>query len=103
MEAVDIDEKAMAWAGDVIGNARERELNFDKRKPSEIPLPSFLLEKSEKSEDDPQEVCKSSERERASRNGSTVVDISIPPPSFKPISLSLSRSSLSKTPKQVFF
>ena len=34
---------------------------------------------------------------------STVVDISIPPPSFKPVSLSLPRSSLSKTPKQVFF
>ena len=28
-----------------------------------------------------------SERERASRNGSTVVDISVPPPSFKPVSL----------------
>ena len=36
-------------------------------------------------------------------NGSTVVDISIPPPSFKPVSLYLSRSPLSKTPKQVFF
>ena len=34
---------------------------------------------------------------------STVVDISIPPPSFKPIALFLSRSPLSKTPKQVFF
>ena len=35
---------------------------------------------------------------------STVVDISIPPPSFKPVSLSLSRISFySKTPKQVFF
>ena len=34
--------------------------------------------------------------------GSTVVDISIPPPSFKPIALPLSRSPLSKTPKQVF-
>ena len=31
------------------------------------------------------------------------IDISIPPPSFKPISLALPRSSLSKTPKQVFF
>ena len=31
-------------------------------------------------------------RERASRNGSTVADISIPPPSFKPVSLYLSRS-----------
>ena len=29
---------------------------------------------------------------------STVVDISIPPPSFKPVSLSLSRSPNSKTP-----
>ena len=34
---------------------------------------------------------------------STVVSISIPPPSFKPISPPLSRSPLSKTPKQVFF
>ena len=35
---------------------------------------------------------------------STVVDISIPPPSFKPVSLPLSRiSSLLKLPKQVFF
>ena len=37
-------------------------------------------------------------------NGSTVVDISIPPPFFKPVSLSLSRISFYfKTPKQVFF
>ena len=36
----------------------------------------------------------SKRRERASRNGSTVVDISIPPPSFKPIALFLSRSLL---------
>ena len=35
--------------------------------------------------------------------GSTVVDISIPPPSFKHVALSLSRFPLSKTPKQVFF
>ena len=35
-----------------------------------------------------------SERERASRNESTVVDISIPAPSFRPVSLSLSRSPL---------
>ena len=41
--------------------------------------------------------------EGAAREWSTVVDISIPPPSFKPVSLSLSRSPLSKTPKQVFF
>ena len=34
---------------------------------------------------------------------STVVDISMTPPSFKPVSLFLSRSPLSKTPKQVFF
>ena len=34
---------------------------------------------------------------------STVVDISMTPPSFKPDSLFLSRSHLSKTPKQVFF
>ena len=33
----------------------------------------------------------------------TVVDISIPSSSFKPFSLSLSQSPLSKTPKQVFF
>ena len=31
------------------------------------------------------------------------IDISITPPSFKPVALSLSRSPLSKTPKQVFF
>ena len=42
-------------------------------------------------------------KERASRNGSTVVDISIPPPSFKPVSLFFLRFPLSKTPKQVFF
>ena len=35
--------------------------------------------------------------------GSTVVDISILPPSSKLVSLSFSRSPLSKTPKQVFF
>ena len=35
-----------------------------------------------------------SERERASRNGSTVVDIFIPPPYFKPVLLSLSRFPL---------
>ena len=35
--------------------------------------------------------------------GSTVVEISIPLPSFKPVSLYLSRYPLSKTPKQVFF
>ena len=34
---------------------------------------------------------------------STVVDISMTPPFFLPVSLSLSRSPLSKTPKQVFF
>ena len=34
---------------------------------------------------------------------SIVVDISITPPSFKPVSLPLSRSPLSKTPKHVFF
>ena len=41
--------------------------------------------------------------EGAAREWSTVVDISITPPSFKPISLFLSRYSVSKTPKQVFF
>ena len=35
--------------------------------------------------------------------GSTVVDISIPPSSFRLVSLSLSCSSLSKTPKHVIF
>ena len=45
----------------------------------------------------------SKRRERASRNGSTAVDISMTPPSSKPVPLSLSRSPLSKTPKQVFF
>ena len=45
-----------------------------------------------------------SERERASRNGSTVVDISIPPSSFKPVSLPSPRISfVSKTPKQSLF
>ena len=37
------------------------------------------------------------------REWSTVVKIFIPPPSFKPVSLSLSRSPLSEIPKQVFF
>ena len=41
--------------------------------------------------------------ERASRNGSTVVDVSMTLPSFNPVSVSLSRFSQSKTPKQVFF
>ena len=41
--------------------------------------------------------------EGAAREWSTVVDISIPPPSFKPVSWSLSRSPQSKIPKQVFF
>ena len=48
---------------------------------------------------------KYSKRKRASiaYMESTVVDISITPPSFKPVLLFLSRSLLSKTPKQVFF
>ena len=37
------------------------------------------------------------------REWSTVVDISMTSPSFKLVPLSLPRSSLSKTPKQVFF
>ena len=41
--------------------------------------------------------------EGAAREWSTVVDISIPPPSFKLVSLSSPRSPLSKTPKQVLF
>ena len=41
--------------------------------------------------------------EGAAREWSTVVDISIPPPSYRHVSLSLSQSPLSKTPKQVFF
>ena len=41
--------------------------------------------------------------ESVHREWSTVVDISITPPSFKPVSFSLSRFSLSKTSKQVFF
>ena len=45
----------------------------------------------------------SKRREHASRNGSTVVDIFIPPPSFKHVPLISPRSSLSKIPKQVFF
>ena len=42
-------------------------------------------------------------KERASRNGSTVVDISIKPYSFKLVSLPSPRSPLSKTPKHVIF
>ena len=41
--------------------------------------------------------------EGAAREWSTVVDISITPPSFELVSLSSPRSPLSKTPKQVFF
>ena len=41
--------------------------------------------------------------EGAAREWSTVVDISMTPPSFKLVPLSLPRSPLSKTPKQVFF
>ena len=41
--------------------------------------------------------------EGAAREWSTVVKICIPPPSFNPVSLFLSRSPLFKTPKQVFF
>ena len=41
--------------------------------------------------------------EGAAREWSTVVDIFPPPPSFKPVSLSLPRSPLSKTPKHVNF
>ena len=41
--------------------------------------------------------------EGAAREWSTVVDISIPPPSFKPVSLSLSRiSSILKHPNKSF-
>ena len=46
-------------------------------------------------------VSKSSEG--VAREWSTVVSISMNPPSSKPVSLTLSRSPLSKTPKQVFF
>ena len=53
------------------------------------------------------DICKVSilsERERASRNGSTVVSIFITFLSFKPISLSLSRiSSILKHPNKSFF
>jgi hypothetical protein len=41
--------------------------------------------------------------EGAAREWSTVVKICIPPPSFKPVTLSLPRSPLFKTPKQVIF
>ena len=41
--------------------------------------------------------------EGAAREWSTVVDISMTPPSFKLVPLSLSRSPISKTPKQVIF
>ena len=43
------------------------------------------------------------QRRSEHREWSTVVDISIPLPSFKPVSLFLARSPLSKIPKQVFF
>ena len=45
----------------------------------------------------------SEEKRMQSRNGSTVVDISISPSSFKLVSLSSPRSPLSKTPKHVIF
>ena len=41
--------------------------------------------------------------EGAAREWSTVVDISMTPPSFKLVPLSLPRSPLSKTPKHVIF
>ena len=44
-----------------------------------------------------------SKRRSEHREWSTVVDISIPPPSFKLVSLSSPRSLLSKTPKHVIF
>ena len=44
-----------------------------------------------------------SKRRSEHREWSTVVKIFIPSPSFKPVSVSLSRFSQSKTPKQVFF
>ena len=50
-----------------------------------------------------EERRKYSKRRSAHREWSTVVDISIRPSSFKPVLLPLSRSPLSKTPKQVFF
>ena len=61
-----------------------------------------ILELSDDSNLDVQQHCKCSS-EGAAREWSTVVDIFIPPLSSKPVLLSLSRSHLSKTPKQVFF
>ena len=61
-----------------------------------------VLSSVKEQKEDPDKPGKYSS-EGAAREWSTVVDISIPPPSFKPVSLSLSRSPLSKTPKQVFF
>ena len=61
-----------------------------------------VLSSVKEQKEDPDEPGKYSS-EGAAREWSTVVDISIPPSSFKPVSLSLSRSPLSKTPKQVFF
>ena len=49
------------------------------------------------------ESGKSIQSEGAAREWSTVVDISITPPSFKPVSLPSPRSPISKTPKHVIF
>ena len=48
-------------------------------------------------------ISKAKERACIAYMESTVVDISIKPSSFKLVPLSLPRSPLSKTPKQVFF
>ena len=63
---------------------------------------SNVLSKVNVDEDEDDEG-KYSKRRSEHREWSTVVDSSVPLPSFKPVSLSLSRSPLSKTPKQVFF
>ena len=49
------------------------------------------------------EMCKYSKRRSEHRKWSTVVDISITPLSFKPVSLSLSRSPLSKNTQTSLF
>jgi hypothetical protein len=62
-------------------------------------------EQAEAAQEKAKSVSIQSERERCiAYMETTVVDISIPPPSFKPVSLSLSRISfILKQPKQVIF
>ena len=71
--------------------------NMTKFRDGNYPIDSFIMDYDWWN-------CGKYSSEGAAREWSTVVDISIPPTSFKPISLSLSRSPLySKTLKQVSF